>query len=154
MFKFDGVYCSKKRVVHVGVMTGKRFPHFWPFVREMQWWLVEGRGGGGVVIPSFEVSFDVSVNKLLNNQSSCRWLETSWRYYYTRHDRHRARKRRKILWNLKIIRMDQDMSTPCYAWLHREITLLISNFVSRDCKSMVSQRPITFAGNARFTLDI
>ena len=37
-----------------------------------------GVGGWGAVMLSFDVSFDASLNKLLNKQSRCRWIGMSW----------------------------------------------------------------------------
>ena len=39
----------------------------------------EGFPHSASILPSFDVSFDVSHNKLLHKQSRGRWIETSWR---------------------------------------------------------------------------
>ena len=47
------------------VLTFKRFPHYWPFAREIRQLPVDSPFKGPVM-RTFDVSFDVSLNKLLN----------------------------------------------------------------------------------------
>ena len=46
-------------------MTWKHFPHYWPIVK-------------GIHHLEFDVFFVVSLNMLLNKQSSCWWFEMPW----------------------------------------------------------------------------
>ena len=54
---------------HNDVMTWKRFPHYWLFVKGP---VTNGFLSQGTVMRNF----DVSLNEPLNKQSSCRWFET------------------------------------------------------------------------------
>ena len=79
--KFHRLMFSLFNHLHEYVMLWKRFPHYWPFVR--------GESTGHRLIPctkgqvmmrrSFDDSFDVRLDNLLNKQSSCRLFKTSWR---------------------------------------------------------------------------
>ena len=60
---------------HDDIMEGKRFPNHGPFVGENHRSPVDSPHKRPV-IRSFDVSFDVSLYKLLDKQSSCRWFET------------------------------------------------------------------------------
>ena len=50
------------------------FPQYWLFVWGIHPWSVDS-SHKGPVMRSFDVSFDVSLNKLLNKQSRCRCIE-------------------------------------------------------------------------------
>ena len=52
---------------HDGVIKWKHFPRYWPFVQGIH------------RTPSFDVFFDLRLNKRLNKQSWSWWFETSWR---------------------------------------------------------------------------
>ena len=56
------------------VVTWKRFPHYWPFVRGFHQSSVDSP------TKNLDDSFNVSIDKLFNKQSSCRWFETPWRH--------------------------------------------------------------------------
>ena len=69
-------------------MPRKCFPHYWPFVRGIQWWAVDGTLSVAAGFPSQRVSNDDFVgnlNKLLKQQSSCLviWdtMTLMWRYW-------------------------------------------------------------------------
>ena len=62
---------------HYDVMTWKRFPRNWPFVRGMHRSLVDSPHKGPVMW-GFDVYFAVSLNKLLNKWTRCRWIEMYW----------------------------------------------------------------------------
>ena len=51
-------------------------PHYWPFVTEPSNIYFTHKGP---VMLNLDVVFDVSLTKLLNKQSKCRWFETPWR---------------------------------------------------------------------------
>ena len=53
-------------LLHDGVMIWKRFPHHWAFVRGIYLSPVDSPHKGPV-IRGFDISFDVGLNKLLNN---------------------------------------------------------------------------------------
>ena len=53
------------------------FLHYWPFVRGIHQWLVDSPHKGPAM-QSFGVSFDVSLNKLYNNQLRNRWIKMSY----------------------------------------------------------------------------
>ena len=60
------------------VMTWKRFPHYWPFVRGIQKLSLDSPHNGSdwsPVMKNFDVSFVVILGQLLNKQSSCQWFE-------------------------------------------------------------------------------
>ena len=73
----DGHLMLQQLQAHYDVMTWKRFLHYWPFVRGIHRWPVDSHHKGPVM-RSFGVSFNVSLNKLLNKQSRGRWIEKSW----------------------------------------------------------------------------
>ena len=50
-------------------------PHYWPFVRNHRIYSTHK----GLVMLNLDVVFDVSLTRLLNKQSNCRWYETPWR---------------------------------------------------------------------------
>ena len=67
-------------IIHVMiVMTGKCFPHYWHFVRGIYWLLVDFPHKEPVM-QSFDISFGVSPNKLLNENWRERYMEKSWHY--------------------------------------------------------------------------
>ena len=62
---------------HNDVMTWKRFPHYWPFVRGIrrsQDSLIKGKWRGVLTL-----LFIVSLNRMLNKRSSCWPFKTPWR---------------------------------------------------------------------------
>ena len=65
-------------VVHHDVLILKQFPHHWPFVREIRWPQVDSPVKEPLTW-SFDIYFHVSLNKLLEEESGCRRLETIWR---------------------------------------------------------------------------
>ena len=65
--------------MHEDSMTWKNFLHYWPFVWGIHWSLDFPHKG--LVIQSFDVSFVLSLNKLLNKQSGCCGFETPWHLY-------------------------------------------------------------------------
>ena len=54
----------------------ERFPHYWPFMREIHRWPVDTLHNGPA--RRNHVLF-VSLNRLLNKQSRCRWFKKPWR---------------------------------------------------------------------------
>ena len=76
----------KAWLCHDDVMKWKHFSHYWLFMREIRWSLVDSLhkgpvATGGLLVDSlhkgpgmwsFDVSFDVSLCKQLNKQSRCR----------------------------------------------------------------------------------
>ena len=56
---------------HDDVIKYKHFPHHWPFVREIHRWQRP-------VTRSFDVFFDLRLNKRLSKQWWDRWFETPW----------------------------------------------------------------------------
>ena len=61
------------RYLHVNIMPGKSFLHYWPFVRGLHWRPVDSLTSEPVM--SFDVFFVVSMNKLLNKLLwNFRWL--------------------------------------------------------------------------------
>ena len=58
---------------HGEFMTWKCFLHYWPFVKGIHQSPVDSHYKGPVR-QSFDVFFDVSLNKLLKKQSSCQWF--------------------------------------------------------------------------------
>ena len=52
-------------------MKWKHFPHYWPFVRGIHWWIPAQRP----VTRSFDVFFDLHLNKCLSKQSWGWWFE-------------------------------------------------------------------------------
>ena len=56
---------------HYGAMKWKRFLHFWPFVRGIH-------RSQRPMMRRFHVSLAVSLNNVLNKQSSCRLFEMPW----------------------------------------------------------------------------
>ena len=65
---------------HNDVITFKRFPHNWPLC-ERNPLVTGGFPSQRPVTRTFEVSFDVSLNKLLDKQLSSWWLETPRRSF-------------------------------------------------------------------------
>ena len=65
-------------VIHVKyeVITWKRFPYYWPFVREIHRPVVDSPHKGPI-LRSFNVFFVLSLNPLCDKQSCGRWFETS-----------------------------------------------------------------------------
>ena len=63
--------------VHDDVMEWKRFQYKWPFVRGIHWPVLVSPHKEPMIW-SFGVSFDVSLNKLLNKQSSWQFFEMPW----------------------------------------------------------------------------
>ena len=61
--------------VHVDVIKGKHFPRYWPFVRGIHRWPVNSPHKGPVT-RSFDVFFDMWLNKHLSKQSWGWWFET------------------------------------------------------------------------------
>ena len=59
------------------IMTWKRLKHYWPFVMGIHRSPVDSRHNGRVMY-SFEAFFVISLNKLLNKQSSYRWHDMTW----------------------------------------------------------------------------
>ena len=59
------------------VMTWKRFPHYWPFVRGIHQSVV-GYPQRGPINAELHVLFLVSLTKLLNKQCSCWWFDKPW----------------------------------------------------------------------------
>ena len=60
----------KYRLAHVEVMTWKRCLHYWPFVKGIHRWPVNSPHKGPVR-QTFDISFVVSIPRLLHKQSSC-----------------------------------------------------------------------------------
>ena len=52
---------------HDGALKWKHFPRYWPFVRGIHQWPLDSLHNGSM-IRGFDVSFDVSLRKLLNKQ--------------------------------------------------------------------------------------
>ena len=61
--------------LHYDVMTWKQFLHYWPFVRGIHWSRVDSHNKEPVR-RVFDDFFDGSLNRLLNEQSSCQWFQT------------------------------------------------------------------------------
>ena len=55
-------------------------PRCWPFVRGIHQWPMDSLYIGSVTL-SFDLSFGISLNKLLNNQTNCRRFGTPWRWH-------------------------------------------------------------------------
>ena len=55
-------------------ITSKHSPHYWPLVTGMHWSPVYSPYKGPLMW-SFSASFVVSLNKLLNKQSTCQWRD-------------------------------------------------------------------------------
>ena len=60
------------RCCHDDVMAWKPVPRYWPFVRGIHRWPVDSPHKGP----------DVTVNKILNKQLSCRWFKKPWRSWW------------------------------------------------------------------------
>ena len=69
---------------HDDVIKWKHFPCYWPFVRGIHWSPVNCPSQR-VVTRSFDVFFDLRLNKRFSKQSRRRWFETPsrslWRHY-------------------------------------------------------------------------
>ena len=65
--------CYAEHQMH-DVMTWKPFPQYWPLVGGIHWSLVDSPHKGPMM-QSFDVFFDASMKKLLNQQLSCWWFE-------------------------------------------------------------------------------
>ena len=65
------------RCVYDGTVAWKHFPHNRPFVRGIHQSPVDSFNKGPVMW-NFDVSFDVSLRKLLNKQSRCRRIKIFW----------------------------------------------------------------------------
>ena len=65
---------------HDAVMTWKRFPHYWPFVKEINWSSISSLHKGPLMW-SFRVFIVVMLNNLCSEQSSFRCSEMPWRLY-------------------------------------------------------------------------
>ena len=65
--------------IHDDAIKWKHFPHYWPFVRGIH-------RSQRPVTRSFDVFFDLRMNKRLSKQLRCSWFETtsrpSWRHGY------------------------------------------------------------------------
>ena len=61
----------------VDVMSMRRFPHYWPLAREIHPSPMDSPHKEPVM-RTFDVSFDISMNNLLNEESSCLWFDTPW----------------------------------------------------------------------------
>ena len=59
------------------VITWKYSPHCWPFARIIHQSVVDSPYKG-FVMQWFDVSFNITLNKLLNKQLSGRWIKISW----------------------------------------------------------------------------
>ena len=66
------------RLATYAYITQKHFLHNWLFVRGIQQSRVH-YPQNGPAMPSFDMSFYVTPNTLLNELSSCQWFETLWR---------------------------------------------------------------------------
>ena len=58
---------------HVAVMAWERFSQYWPFMKEIHWWLMD-YPSKGPIMQSLEIFFCFKWNKLLKNQWSWRWF--------------------------------------------------------------------------------
>ena len=70
------VFRCSKFVFHDYIMTWKCFLCYCPFERGIHRWPVDSTYKGPVMLWSFGVFLSVRPNRQLNNQWSCRWLET------------------------------------------------------------------------------
>ena len=78
----------KKAPYHDDVIAWSHFSRYWPFVRGMHWWSVDSVPGDFTAqrpaTRSFDVFFDLRLNKWLSKQSWGWWSETlsrpSWRH--------------------------------------------------------------------------
>ena len=66
------------RYRHEDVVPWKCLPHYWPFVRGIHRSPVDSPHKGSVM-PMFGVFFDISLNRMSNKHSICRWLKTPLR---------------------------------------------------------------------------
>ena len=76
---------AQQLYTHDDVIKWKHFPHYWPFVQGIHWWLVIGElPSQRPVKRSFDVFFDLRLNKRANKQSRFQGFETpsrsSWRH--------------------------------------------------------------------------
>ena len=73
-------HVTNSGAMNYDVMKWKHFKHYWPFVRGIHRSPVDSLHKGPV-IRHFDVSFDVSLCKLLNKQSRDRYIKMSWRSF-------------------------------------------------------------------------
>ena len=64
--------------LHDDVLRWKPFPYYWPFVRGIQWSLVESPHKGPIM-QALRYLCCVGPHKLFNKQLNVRWFETTWR---------------------------------------------------------------------------
>ena len=64
-------------IYHDDVMPWRCFPHYRHFMRGIHWSMVDSPHKGPVMW-KFDVSFVVSLNKLLNTQPCYQWFEMPW----------------------------------------------------------------------------
>ena len=76
---FGLAWCVARAAHHGDVIKLKHFPRYWPFVRGIHWWPSQRP-----VTRSFDVFFDLRLNKRLSKQSWGWWFETPsrslWRH--------------------------------------------------------------------------
>ena len=65
--------------LHNDVVTWKRFPHYWSLMSRIHRWPVDSLTKGWLS-GALTLIFGVSLNKLIDNQSSCQRFETPWRW--------------------------------------------------------------------------
>ena len=86
-----GIHRGPVNSPHKGPVTRKIFP--FDDENVSIWWRHHALWGIPLVphkLWSFDVSFNISLNKMLNKQSRYRWIEMSWRHRYATQWRHHA----------------------------------------------------------------
>ena len=70
---------------HDDVIKWEHFPRYWPFVRGIHWSPVNSPGSQRPVARSFDVFFDLRLNKRMSKQPRRRWIETPSKHSLWRH---------------------------------------------------------------------
>ena len=68
------LHCAREGILWPSFMKTS-WLHYWHFVRDIHQSLVDSPHQGPVML-SFDIFFDVSLNKPLNKQLSCQWFDT------------------------------------------------------------------------------